>query len=180
VKSVVGVLVLLGFAALGFALASDFCGFARRHAERSLARVRPISDLLRRNGTPEAAQRRLARANLSHRSVGLMFLLGSLAALVAVFHALPFLIFALVGLAFALDFRGLSSDTVRRSVWNRRQARGRSRIARRGRRCGGVELVFHGVAEFAQKAFELLEQVGWVLGHHAAHAGAERAEEFVG
>jgi hypothetical protein len=36
-----------------------------------------------------------------------------------VLHALPALAFALVGLAFALDFRGLSSNAARRSVWNR-------------------------------------------------------------
>jgi hypothetical protein len=84
VKSVAAVLILLAFAALGLALACDFRGVADDYATRSLAAARPIGDLLRRDQTPEAAQRRLARVTVIQRIIGLVFALASLAIPIAV------------------------------------------------------------------------------------------------
>ena len=84
VKLLAAVLILLAFAALGVALACDFRGIATEHAKNSLEAARPIGNLLRRDQTPEAAQRRAARAAVIQRIIGLVFALASVAILIGI------------------------------------------------------------------------------------------------
>ena len=83
-KLVIPVLILLMFVALGLALASDFRGVTSEQAKRGLTSARPVGDLLRRDQTAEAAQRRAARVTVIYRIIGLLFAMGSLAVLIAV------------------------------------------------------------------------------------------------
>ena len=83
-KLLAAILILLAFAALGVALACDFRGIATEYAKRSLEAARPLGDLLRRDQTPAAAQRRTARVAVSQRIIGLVFALASVAVLIAV------------------------------------------------------------------------------------------------
>jgi hypothetical protein len=84
VKLAIAAFILLGFAALGLALASDLRGIAREHAQRSLASARPIGDVLGLRRTPENMQRSLAFVTAVQRAIGLVFALASLAVLIAV------------------------------------------------------------------------------------------------
>ena len=82
VKLVFGVLFLVILLAFGLALATDFRGIATRQAKASLESARPIRSLYRRDLTDEAQQRRLARATVMNRIIGLIFVLMCLSILI--------------------------------------------------------------------------------------------------
>jgi len=84
VRTVLGSIFLLGFVALGLALAFNFRGIASEHAKRSVTAGGPVRALFRRELTPEEMQRRVARATVLDRIIGLVFALAGSAALVAV------------------------------------------------------------------------------------------------